>query len=241
MKRNLLLTIVSFIFILSPSFVLAQMFSVGETTQQRVISNSFIRFGYGPATFEYTGNDLNPSGTEILAFDNNAFFVSLETPGVNLSLILGNELSGFDEKNYFDLSFTLSNKFALVRERSVIMGLPIQLHSSITNINNDQTEENFNQVNFGVGGGGFIDLKLGNRISFTNELVPGYGFSNSSGGFFGGSFFYVVGKSRINFNNIILGRSFSLGYDFNYRSFDIDDELYDFDLKSHLLTIGISL
>ncbi|GAB5410509.1 MAG: hypothetical protein BalsKO_28740 [Balneolaceae bacterium] len=145
------------------------------------------------------------------------------------------------KKNYFDLSFTLSNKFALIRNPNLVLGVPIQLHSSITNINNDRTEENFNQVNFAVGGGGFINLKLGNRTSFTNELVPGYGFSNSNGGFFGGSLFYLTGKSRLNFSNLILGRSISLGYDFNYRSFDIDGELYDFDLKSHLLTVGVSL
>ncbi|GAB5410508.1 MAG: hypothetical protein BalsKO_28730 [Balneolaceae bacterium] len=103
MKRNLLLTIVSLAFILSPGFVFAQMFSVGESTQQRAVSNSFIRFGFGPATFNYTGDELNPSGTSILEFDNNAFFASLETPGVALSLILGNELTGFDEKKLFRL------------------------------------------------------------------------------------------------------------------------------------------
>lgn len=219
----------------------AQMFSVGEATRQRTIATSFIRIGAGPSSFIYKGNNTNPSGSTLLEFDHNTLFVNLETPGVNLSLTLGNKISGFDEKNFFDLGFTLSNKFAIIRQKLITAGVPIQLYSSISNINADATEEGFNQVNFAFGGGGFINFKLGERISFTNELTPGYGFSNSSGGFFGGSLFYVTAKSRLNFNRLIAGRSISLGYDYNFRSFDIDGELYDFDLKSHLITIGFSL
>lgn len=241
MKRILLLTIVSFSFLLPSESALAQMFSVGDSPQQRTIANSFIRFGVGPASFDFMGGNGNAFGSSLLEFDNTVFFANLETPGVNLSLTLGNKITGFDQKNYFDLGFTLSNKFSLIGKKNIVVGIPIQLYSSITNVNNDRSEENFNQVNFAIGGGGFLNFKLGNRISFTNELVPGYGFSNSSGGFFGGSLFYVTGKSRLNFNNLIGSRTISFGYDYNYRSFDIDGELYDFNLKSHLITIGISL
>lgn len=241
MKRILLLTIVLSSFILLPKAVFSQMFSVGDAQQQQSFPNSFLRIGTGPATFDYMGNDLSPFGSTLLEFDSNALFVNFETPGLNLALLLANNITGLEEKNYFDLGFTLTNKFALIRRPFITVGLPIQLYSSVTNINNDRAQENFNQVNFGFGGGGFLNLKLGKRITLNNELIPGYGFSNSNGGFFGGSVFYVTGKSRLTFVNLLGRRSVSLGYDFNYRSFDIDGELYDFELKSNLLTIGISL
>lgn len=241
MKRNLLLTIVLFAFPLMYSSALAQMFSVGEVPRQRVLPTSFVRVGIGPAAFEYKGNNLNPLGSTLLEFDNTVLFVNVETPGVNLALILGNSATGMDDINYFDLGLTLSNKFLILRKKSISAGIPLELLSSINSINNDRSEENFNQVNFAVGVGGFFNFNLGQKLTFTNQLTPGYGFSNSNGGFFGGSLFYATGKSRLNFINLIGNRSISLGYDFNYRSFDIDGELYDFELKSHLITLGISL
>ncbi len=240
MTRILLLMIV-FVFSLLTKPVSAQMFSVGTAPQVAPFPNSYLRIGLGPTTFSYTGTELGDTGPKLLEFDNNSLFISGETPGATLSLLLGNKIVGLKEKSFFDLGFTLSNRFQLIRKRSLNAGIPIQLYSSITNVNNDRSEENFNQVNFAVGAGGFFNLRFGKKLSLTNELTPGYGFSNSSGGFFGGSLFYVTGKSRLNFINLIGNRSISIGYDFNYRSFDIDGELYDFDLKSHLLTLGISL
>ncbi len=240
MTRILLLMIVFVLSIFSkPSS--AQMFSVGATPQASSFPNSYLRIGLGPTIFNYVGTDMSTGGSRLLEFDNNSLFISADTPGATLSLLLGNKLVGLKEKSFFDLGFTLSNKFQLIRKPRINAGIPIQLYSSITNVNNDRSEENFNQVNFAVGAGGFLNLRFGKKLSFTNELTPGYGFSNSSGGFFGGSLFYLTGKSRLNFINLIGNKSLSIGYDLNYRSFDIDGELYDFDLKSHLITLGISL
>tara|TARA_R110000868_G_scaffold306734_1_gene568031 strand:- start:59701 stop:60426 length:726 start_codon:yes stop_codon:yes gene_type:complete len=241
MKRILMLMIVSASILFGSNSVSAQMFSVGNSPQQRSFPSSYFRIGMGPTNFEYKGNDINPLGSTLLEFDNNALFINMETPGTNLTLMLGNNITGLKDKSFFDLGFVLSNKFSIIRDQAFTIGIPIQLYSSITSINNDRAEENFNQVNFALGSGGFVNLKLGKKFTFTNELTPGYGFSNSSGGFFGGSLFFLTGKSRLNLINLIGGKSISIGYDYNYRSFDIDGELYDFDLKSHLLTIGFSL
>lgn len=240
MTRILLLTIVLST-ALTSSRLTAQMFSVGDSPQRVSNSNSFFRVGYGPVVFNYTGDASDPFGTTLLEVDASALNINLETPGVSLSLTLANKLTGLDEKTLFDFGFILSNNFTFIRGQKISAGVPIKLYSSLTNANNDRAQENFNQVNFALGGGGFINLRFAEKISFTNELTPGYGFSNSSGGFFGGSMFFVTGKSRLNFLNLIGRRTLSIGYDYNFRSFDIDEELYDFDYTSHQITIGISL
>ena len=223
--------------------VYGQMFSVGDQNQIRrpdAFQSTYLRIGVGPTSFSYTGNPLNSLGTERLQFDNTALNVIFESPDVSLSIILANKFTGLDEVGFFDLGFALSNDLRIVRKPGINAGIPIQFYSSITNANNEKSQENFNQVNLAVGAGAFINLRIASRITFTNRFIPGYGFSNSSGGFFGGSMFYAVGKSRLNFNDLLFGRGISIGYDFNYRSFDIDEEFYDFDLKSHLITIGVT-
>lgn len=217
------------------------MFSVGESNRQVQASNSYLRLGLAPFTFDFQGNRLENPNSTTLELDNTAFYVAFETPGVILNLMLANKLTGLEDQSLFDLAFTLTNRFAFIRGRSVQAGVPIQLYSSITGVNSDRSNENFNQANFAVGAGAFIGFRFSNKIIFSNEFIPGYGFSNSNGGFIGGSMYYLRGKSRLNFINIFAGRSLSIGYDFNYRSFDIEDEIYDFDFTSHLITLGISL
>jgi hypothetical protein len=66
------------------------------------------------------------------------------------------------------------------------------------------------------------------------------GFSTASGGFIGGNVFSLSGKARINFYNLIFGKNISLGYNYNYDSYNIDGEEFDYDLSGHTLTLGFS-
>ncbi len=232
--------IIAFVFQLLTFPAFAQMFSVGESSGPATISNSYLKIGLAPTAFDYDGESNDP-GTSLLELENNAFFIGFESPGVELNLTLANQLSGLENKSFFDLNFTLSNRFYLINKRNVRAGIPLQLHSSITSVNNNQIEENFNQANFAIGGGGFLNIRIGEKLTFNNEATPGYGFSNSSGGFLGGSMYYLKTKSRLTFIGLIGGRSIGLGYDYNFRSFDIDDDFYDFDLTSHTITLAISL
>lgn len=243
MKKNLVLIFTISFFFSGYSLIQGQMFSVEDQSQnqrQNVFQNSYLRIGAGPASFKFTGSLLNSVGTENLEFDNTALNLIYESTDVSLSILLANKLMGLEDVGFFDLGFALTNGLQIVRRSRINAGIPIQFYSSITSVNNEKSQENFNQVNLAAGAGAFLNLRVTPKITFTNRFIPGYGFSNSSGGFLGGSMFYATGKSRLNFNELLLGRGLSIGYDFNYRSFDIDDEFYDFDLKSHLITIGVS-
>jgi hypothetical protein len=219
----------------------AQMFSVGNTEQRPSVATSFLRFGWAPTDFNYTGNITGPGNLQGLEFNHGAFYLNFESPGFSIGMSLGNKLIGLDNIGYVDINLTLSNQFALIRSPRFFAGVPVQLYSSLTNINNDREEENFNQANFALGGGAFFLARLSRKISFYNEFTPGYGFSSSNGGFVGGYMFYMRGKSRLNIQDVFGGYALSIGYNFNFRSFDVEQELYDFDLTAHTISIGISL
>lgn len=216
------------------------MFSVGDVTRAVPIPSSYLRIGLAPTEFVFQGNPLtNPNSTE-LELSSTALAINLDTPSLNLNLLLANSVTGLDDQSLLDLGLTLSNRFPLIRRSRLSAGIPIQLSSILTTANSERNRENFNQGSFAIGGGAFTNISFGRKASILGEFIPSYGFSNSSGGFFGGSVFMLNGKARINIHNVIFSRSISFGYDFIHRSFDVDDDLFDFDLTSHQITLGIS-
>ncbi|RNC83067.1 MAG: hypothetical protein ED557_10130 [Balneola sp.] len=218
----------------------AQMFSVGEVNRTTPIPNSYLRIGLAPTEFEFMGDRTANPNSVGLESSSTAFVLHLDTPSLNLNLLLANSITGLDDKSLLDLSLSLSNQFTLIRRPRISAGIPLQLSSVLTNANNDQDQENFNQGSFAIGAGAFTSLRFARRAGFVAEFIPSYGFSNSSGGFFGGSVFMMNGKAKFDIHNVIRGRSLSFGYDFMYRSFDVDDDFLDFDLTSHQITLGIS-
>ncbi len=216
------------------------MFSVGDVTGPTPIPNSYLYIGFAPSEFTFQGNRAaNPNSTD-LELSSTALVLKLDTPSLNLNLLLANSITGLEDQSLLDLGLSLSNGFPVVRRSRLIVGIPIQLSSILTTANSERNQENFNQGSFAIGGGAFTNLRFGRKASIYGEFIPSYGFSNSSGGFFGGSLFMLNGSARVNIHNVIFSRSISFGYDYVYRSFDVDDDLFDFDLTSHQITLGIS-
>lgn len=222
--------------------VTAQMFSVdGNQRQQTSIPSTYVRTGVSPTEFTYKGNLTGAESPASLEFSNPSFYLALESPGLSLTLNVSNRITGADQINYLGIALELSDRFALIRSNRFIAGIPIQLNTSLTNINQDTVEDNFNQGSFGVSSGGFFRSKLGEKVLVSGVFTPGYSFTSTNAGFVGGSVFSLEGGAQINFLNLIGGRALSLGYNYTFRSFDVDQELYDFDLSSHTISLGISL
>ena len=59
-------------------------------------------------------------------------------------------------------------------------------------------------------------------------------------GFFGGTLNYLDVGTKINVLNVIGERTLSIAYAYILRSYDIDKEIYDYDLTGHQITVGIS-
>jgi hypothetical protein len=238
MKINLVLLIL----ILAPGSLYGQMFSVdGESQRSSQNSSSLLRIGYAPVEFDYNGNSQSILPQDRLDFESGAFHIGLESPGLSASLSFINKLTGADDERYLNLSLEYINKFAFIRSQSFQMGVPLGLISSLVSVRNEQFSNDFSQTTFGVGAGMFASFRVPDKISVSLEGVPSYGFSNSSGGIFGGTNQALSASGRLNFLSLLPGRTLSIGYDYKYSSYDLDDDNFDYDLKLHLITIGVSL
>src|SRR5690606_605580 len=122
------------------SHVNAQMFSVSEQSQQSDPFAPYLRLGIKSLDFTYNGNpQLLDNNTPLFEFSGMALTAEFETSGFSLAFSLGNDLSGLKSKNYFDLGISFMNPFYIVRQRTFLLGIPVQLSSVVTTIRNDNT------------------------------------------------------------------------------------------------------
>ncbi len=70
--------------------------------------------------------------------------------------------------------------------------------------------------------------------------VPTYGFSFATGGSVGGSIGTVTAHGKLYFDRLFNDKGLSIGYKYDFRSYDIEDDIYDYDLKGHSFEIGIT-
>jgi hypothetical protein len=102
---------------------------------------------------------------------------------------------------------------------------------------------NISRFRFGslaVGAGAQALARVTKNIRLQASAVPGYGFAFASGGFFGGSISLATATGRLYFDKLFNQLGLSLGYRYNQRRYDIDENQYDYFIKSHSVQIGIN-
>lgn len=230
--------------VLLPLHADAQMFTVDdEAEQQRNPFAPYIRLGIQPINFEFTGDPSTFESTNQtdLSFKGTVAQAGFESGGFNLNVLLGNNLTGLDNRKFFGLGLKFTTPFYLIREKRFGLGIPLQVGTKLTSVRSDDVRSEFAQTNLYAGAGVSSILFFPEKFSITANFLPAIGFSTASGGFVGGNVFSLKGKARINFFNVIFGRNISLGYDYIYDSYNIDGEEFDYDLNGHSITLGISL
>ena len=218
------------------------MFSVGSTEEKTGPPTSFLKLGYGATDFDYNGNFSSPSDGALEFKNAGTFFVGFSSASFNLGLSLANRLTGLEDISYLKFNIDYSNRARLVRRPSFSLNLPLNFRSGLYTIGEkNNLAEDFSQITLSLYPGLEIRNKLGSRITFSNQGTVGYGFSTSNGGFFGGSVRGLSFESKLNIERFIGRRTLSIGYNFDLRDFDIDGSSFDYDLKGHTLSIGLSL
>ena len=228
-----------FLLLIVPSLATAQMFSVKNNQERINRPTTIVRVGTSLANFDYKGNQA-AQDQALLEVDNALLAVTIETFGLTANANIGNSLFGIDSGSFLDLNLKFTNGFGILKQSKIQAGIPIQLNTGLTTSNSDFTENRFNQTYFSGGTGVFLNINPSRKLQFLNNAVLGYGFSNSNGGFFGGTMNYINVGSRVNLLNLIGERTLSIAYDYIFKSYDIDSEIYDYDLTGHQVTIGIS-
>ena len=233
------------VMILCTTEVKAQMFSVGGDESARLdIPRTAIYLGLEPADFEYTGGSLATTENEgRFAFSGSLLRLRLETPGLEFFLASGGSLTGIDEASYFDAGVQAGYSFTILRQERFTIRLPFQVVSSLTSVSTDEGVPNatqFRQGALAVGVGGFIGVRPSGNFRMQAAFIPHYGFSFATGGTFGGSLGKLEGKFRLFFDRLFGETGLSLGYNYKYNRFDVDENEFDYDLKSHSILVGIT-
>lgn len=228
--------------IIFPVCVQAQMFSVGEDRTRLGVPQTAFYIGAEPVSVDYYGNatSAQAGGFE---FDGTLIRLRYESPGLNLFMGTGGAITGIENQSYFDVGGEIGYGLPLHIGERVLVQIPLELKSIYTTMTNSQFVGSATSFRFGslMGGLGVRFMaRMSENIRFEISSVPSYGLAFASGGFFGGSLGVLSGNSRVYFDRLFGDVGLALGYDFNYRNYDVDEPLYDYRIKSHSIQVGIT-
>lgn len=221
----------------------AQMFSVGDQGPRFNTPQAEVYLGLEPLTTEYVGPPQPEGGA--FAFEGPIIRLGYNSASFDLFMGTGGEITGINEHSYFDVGGNIDFGITIVRSKSITVQLPFRIASRYTNITGEQAFgiSSLNRFQFGSltgGAGARFVARPKNDIRIELAAVPSYGFSFASGGFFGGSLGSVAAMGRLYFDRLFDNIGLSLGYDYDLRNYDIDDDVYDYKMTGHSIELGIT-
>lgn len=216
------------------------MFSVDEPQQQQIRPLGFysvLGVSLELGDFSYTGSEA--SDDQRADFSGSIVRFRFENPGLDLTIGFGGSLTGMENTPYANVTGRLYNDLNLIRQPdSFRLAVPVQITTDLKSVRKNNSNAEFQQSSFVFGTGLASAMRLGDKVDFTLRGTPNYGFSFAQGSIFGGSLFRFDGRARFIFYQLIGNDSFSLSYHFDYRSYDIEGSLNDYDYISHSFTLG---
>ncbi|MEX1063249.1 MAG: hypothetical protein WEC12_06570 [Balneolaceae bacterium] len=217
------------------------MFSVEDEPNREpaLFSYSSLSFGWELGDFTFQG-DPDQTAPDRFDFNDGILKVQFENPGIDMYFGIAGRLTGSENQNYLNIGATISNDFILNRSGRFWFILPLQLNTDLKRSQTEASSNQFQQSAFQLGAGLGLKTQISEQLNAVVRLVPNYGFSNSQGSFVGGTVFSLKGMTRVYLENIFANRAIVLGYDYRYRSYNIDGELFDYDYRGHSLTLGFT-
>ena len=240
---NLFVSFLTITFLcLTSTSVNAQMFSIdtAEQTQSRpAMFRTTAGVGLSFASFTFQGDDSYESDLE---FNNNLININFSTPGLDLFTTFGGGISGMENTSYLNVGARISNHFLLQRSENFLLTIPIQLSSDLTQVTSSVSDQDFRQSTLVAGTGLSSLARFTERLSLQVKATPNYGFSFAQGSLFGGSVFRMDGRAMLTIDRIFCRNALSVGYDFDYKSYNIDTDMSrdDYKFTSHTIVLGFT-
>lgn len=228
-------------FMAVPNISKAQMFSVTDQTTPQQVPLTNLYVGYEPVNFEFDGDaSLVPQRSKY-NYNDPILRFRLEAPGVELYFGYGAKFTGSKDVNYLNVGGKYYRAFRVLGDRKMALFIPVQFRLDVTNVRNDQVvTDQFRQSSFSVGGGAGFRVRLGKSVRLNADIVPQYGYSVSAGATFGGSIYALTSQSRLYFDDLFGKFGLSLGYDYNFKRYDINVNRFDYKLHGNSLLLGIT-
>lgn len=223
----------------------AQMFSVGNPGSRFNVPQTEFYLGLEPMDVTYEGDNIQRAEAGAFEFTGSVLRLGYESPALDIFMGTGGSITGIEEASYFDAGGNIDFGLGLYRSRSFSLEIPLRIASRYTNITSNEGFQftRFNRFRFGsltAGAGIHVRARPLDDLRFRAGAVPGYGFAFASDGFFGGSLGSVVAHSRLYFDRLIEDVGLSVGYKYDLRNYDIDEDIYDYKVNGHSLELGIT-
>jgi len=230
-----------------PRIVHAQMFSVGSQEPRYNTPQTELYFGLEPLDVTYQGGNLGPqqqNQQDFFSFNGSLLRLGYRSGGLDLFLGTGGKITGIDNVSYFDIGGNIDIGLMLYHSKKFLIQIPIRISSRYTNMTNDQNiPTRFNRFKFGslTGGAGLhVMARPSDKVRIEALGVPSYGASFASGGFFGGSVASFAAEGRVYFDQLFGNVGLSLGYKYDYRNYDVDENIYDYKMSGNNIEVGIT-
>lgn len=225
--------------------VQAQMFSVDDAPRDGSIPDMAVYAGLEAIDFQYQGASTLQGAAGIYEFSGAIVRLAAEARGLTFYLGTGGKATGLDDVSYFDAGIQAGYGFALHRGENLLLVLPVQLHSGLTRVSNNEMVTpgvpEFQQGALELAGGLELNARPAPRFRITGSVLPSYGFSFSTRERdAGGSIFGLEGKARLFFDHLFGAAGLSVGYSYDLRDYDIDGEFLDYKASGHNVLIGIT-
>ncbi|TYP93750.1 hypothetical protein LX73_1461 [Fodinibius salinus] len=237
------LAIIILIFLL-PQVGTAQMFSMGDDSPQYVKPQNEVYAGLELMSVSYRGTNSAQPDRGLFSFNGSVIRLGYQSPTVDFSVGKGGPITGINDVSYFDIGGKLNFGIPLYRSKAFEVQLPFRLLSRYTVMNSSNFVQSlFSRFNFGSLAGGIgtkLIVRPTENIRIDLGAVPSYGFAFASGGLFGGSLTSIAGKSRLYFDGLFGNLGLSVGYNYDFRNYDIDDEVYDYRMNGHVVLLGMT-
>ncbi|MGF1669369.1 MAG: hypothetical protein ACFCU6_02895 [Balneolaceae bacterium] len=215
------------------------MFSIGQVEERGARPPGFFSMlgvSLDFADFSFRGSGL--AERDRLDFNDNILNFKFENPGIDINIGLGGSATGMSNNSYVNLRGLLYNDFVLHRSSGFRFAIPLQISTDFTRINRDITDFEFEQTSFSIGSGFNSAVRLTDRFQLTGRFTPNVGFSAARGTFFGGTLYSMQGRLRFVVDNFFGNNGLAIGYDFDFRDYDVDDDRFDNRFVGHGVTIG---
>jgi len=223
----------------------AQMFSVGSQGPRYNIPQTELYLGLEPMDVTYKGGSMNsqlhPGAFE---FSGSVLRLGYNSSGLNLFLGTGGKITGIDNVSYFDIGGNIDIGLMLERSKTFVLQIPIRIASRYTNMANDNViTSRYSRFKFGdlTGGAGLrLMVRPSNDIRIEVLGIPSYGAAFASGGFFGGSVGSIAAEGHLYFDHLFGNIGLSFGYKYDYRNYDVDENVYDYKISGNNIEVGIT-
>ncbi len=238
LSAKLLLMCILFI---APQGVSAQMFTESlDSSPRTFLNNVTVSTGLTFVHFESSSN-LTQGETDF-GFEHPMYTLEAQLPSIKLGFRLANGLVGLDNPAARSIYAELGRRLRIAGEGpSFQLVAPVAIRTEFMKVSLDKSPSIFSQSSFQARGGlDVVARSGGNGLSFLMGGGGAFGFSNSQGSIFGGTFqgLYAHGELRARPKALNAGLFIRLTAETS--SYEIDGELYDYDLSGWGAMVGVS-